>query len=88
MRLIYHLNKVIRPKSCASALFKKCQADRRTKFFFKKHFLKGFSLLQVSSLPFRAVKKVIKNLKIDFVTDGRTDRPTDGPTDKVANRVA
>ena len=85
-------NKVIRPKSRALALSKNVRQTDGQTIFFQKHFLKGFLLLQVSSLPFRAIKNAIKSFKNDFVTDRRndrpTDRPTDGPTDKVAYRVA
>merc|ERR1712121_360137 len=81
-------NKVIRPKSRASALSKNVRQTDGQTIFFQKQFLKGFLLLQVSSLPFRAIKNAIKSLKNDFVTDRRTDRPTNGPTDKVAYRVA
>ena len=36
------------------------QTDK--KFFFQKHFIKGFLLLQDSSLPSRTIKNAIKSL--------------------------
>ena len=75
-------NKVIRPKSCASALSKKVfQTDRQTdSFFFQKDFWNGCLFLQVSSPLFRDVKTRKKPLK--QFCDQPTDQPTDGPTEK------
>ena len=60
--------------------FQKMSCRQTDKVFFRNTFLKSFVLLQVSSLPFRAIKNVIKSLKNDFVTDRPTDRRTDRPT--------
>ena len=74
-------NKVIRPKLRVSALSKNVRQTDGKFFFFQKHFLKRFSLLQVSSLLFRAIKNQIKSLKNDVVTDQWTNKPTNRPTD-------
>ena len=78
-------NKVIRPKSRASALSKKVrQTDRQTVcFFFKKTFETAIycsKLLLHYLETFKSDKKPLKQL-CDGRTDGRTDR-------KVAYRVA
>ena len=61
-------NKVIRPKSRASALSKKVRQTDRQTFFFQKDVSNSCLHLQVSSLPFRAIKNTIKSLKNDFAT--------------------
>ena len=76
-------NKVIRPKSRASALTKKVrQTDWQTIFFSKRH-LKWLFTPQSFSLPFRDIQTLWKTFKrVLWRTDGRTDGRMDGPTEK------
>ena len=81
-------NKVIRPKSRASALSKTArQTDRQTIFFSKRHFKQLFTTPSFFSTIQRHEKCDKKTLKRPW--DGMTDRQTDRRTDrKVAYRVA
>ena len=82
-------NKVIRPKSRASALSKKVRQTDRQTIFFQKDIWNGLLFHKVPFLPFMDMKNAEKpfcdrptNQPTDRPTDGPTDRRTDGPTDR------
>ena len=80
-------NKVIRPKSRASALTKKVRKTDRQTTFFKKTFEIVVYLSKLLLYYSEAKKRNEKRLKP--FCDGPTDRPTDRRTDrKVGYRVA
>ena len=57
-----NVNKVIRPKSRASALSKTVRQTDRQTIFFQKHISNSYLLLQASSPLFRDMKNAIKSL--------------------------